>query len=102
METLNALIDETSLTWCAFLSVPPNKSAIGSTLIGRNYDFPPPFDQCSKLLTVTILHEDDKVPTAIISMPGQIYCPSCVNAQGLFMELNNGMPSGGYYVDRHS
>ena len=31
-------------------------------------------------------------------MPGQIYCPSCVNANGLFLELNNGEPSGSFTV----
>jgi hypothetical protein len=37
-------------------------------------------------------------------MPGQIYCPSCINQNGLFLELNNGEPSGGFTVatDRKS
>lgn len=41
------------------------------------------------------MHETDRVATAIIGMPGQIYCPSCVNENGIFVELNNGAPSGG-------
>jgi len=103
METLNSLLRHTtnssSMGWCAFLSLPPEKTSFNGTLLGRNYDFPAPFDKCAKYLTVTILHENDKIPTAFIAMAGQIYCPSCLNAKGIFMELNNGTPSGGYIVD---
>lgn len=89
---------------CAFVYLPPEKTYSGYSLIGRNYDFGEPYNLVAENLTVTILKENNMVPTAIISMPGQIYCPSCVNAKGLFMELNNGMPSGGYYdaLDRQS
>ncbi|OGT66176.1 MAG: hypothetical protein A3J38_06780 [Gammaproteobacteria bacterium RIFCSPHIGHO2_12_FULL_45_9] len=99
METLGSVIDNIGLRGsCAFLYAPPQKTVTGSALIGRNYDFPEPFDQCSQYLAVTVLHEPDKVPTAFIGMPGQIYCPSCINAEGMFMELNNGEPSGGYVL----
>ncbi len=89
---------------CAFVYLPPVKTYSGHSLIGRNYDFGEPYNLVAKNLTVTILQENNMIPTAIISMPGQIYCPSCVNAKSLFMELNNGMPSGGYYdaLDRQS
>lgn len=99
METLNSVIGVNSIHWCSFMTIPGSKTTTNSTIVGRNYDFPPPFDKCAKYLTVTVLLEEDKIPTALISMPGQIYCPSCLNSEGLFMELNNGMPSGGSYVN---
>jgi len=82
---------------CSFISLPPKKTLTGKALIGRNYDFPEPFNQIAKYLTVTVLSEN--IPTAIIALPGQIYCPTCINAHNLFMELNNGMPSGGFKVE---
>lgn len=95
METLGHVLAVSDLGQCAFLYTPPTKTYSGSSIIGRNYDYGEPFDQCSKYLVVTILNENNMVPTAIIGMPGQIYCPSCVNQEGIFMELNNGSPSGG-------
>ncbi len=101
METLPELLTEKSeLPACAFLAVPPPLTQQNSTIIGRNYDFPQPFDLIAKNLTVTVLHANHAVTSAIISMPGQIYCPSCINAHGVFIELNNGMPSGGSWVNR--
>jgi hypothetical protein len=80
------------------MAIPPIKSATGSVIIGRNYDFPKPYNKIAKYLTVTILNETGKIPTAIISLPGQIYCPTGINQKGLFIEFNNGGPSGGYEV----
>jgi hypothetical protein len=100
METMNELLAREG-GHCAFIALAPQQSATHATLIGRNYDYSAPFDQIAKYLTVTILQEDNTVPTAIIAMPGQIYCPSCVNAAGLFMEMNNGMPSGGSFINKN-
>jgi hypothetical protein len=114
METINVETDQKNnflnikrpvdVSACAFVYLPPERTYSGSGLIGRNYDFGEPYNKIAQNLTVTILNEDNMVSTAIISMPGQIYCPSCVNSKGIFMELNNGMPSGGYYdaLDRQS
>ena len=104
MELLRAVLaraesERDSLGQCAFLFLPPVLTEEHAALIGRNYDYPPPFDLLSKYLTITILKETDTIPTAMIAMAGQIYCPTCINAEGLFMELNNGMPSGGFTVD---
>lgn len=99
METFGPLVKDQSGK-CAFIYVPSQKTKSHSAIIGRNYDFPPPFDLLANNLTVTVLHEPDSVPTAFIAIAGEIYCPSCVNEKGLFMELNNGMPSGGDQVDQ--
>ena len=98
METLGELLEPQEVQACAFLYIPPSKTTSGSGLIGRNYDFPAPFDQLAKYLTVVVLKETNTVPTAIISIAGEVYCPSCVNANGVFMELNSGSPSGGHVV----
>ena len=106
METLNALLSgkenwflNTDIGACAFVFLPPEKTYSGFSLMGRNYDFPEPYKTIATNLTVTILEEPNTISTAIIGLPGQIYCPSCVNSQGYFVELNNGMPSGGFVND---
>ena len=76
--------------------MPPNFSVTDSAIIGRNYDYPAPFNLVAQLLTITLLFPNDATPTALISLPGQIYCPTCVSSAGLFFELNAAMPSGGW------
>lgn len=107
METLNKLLEpsyydlRSEVVNCAFMLIPPSKTNSGNSIIARNYDFPRDiYGEIAMNLTVTILNQDNKIPTALIGMPGQIYCPSCTNKNGLFMELNNGMPSGGTYVNQ--
>jgi hypothetical protein len=105
METLNSLVSSddhsihTPISACAFIFLPVEKSTTGSSIIGRNYDFPAPYSAIAQNLTITTLNEPEHSSVTIIGLPGQIYCPSCVNDKGFFMELNNGMPSGGYYDD---
>jgi hypothetical protein len=107
METMGELLTDISNNSfsCTFIFIPPDKTSTNSALIGRNYDYPAPFDKIARYLTVTVfLGDGDTIPCAIISLPGQLYCPTGVNAKGLFIELNNGTPSGGSYVsnDRQS
>ncbi len=107
METLNSLVNSTGsspnpeVSACAFVFLPENKSSTGSSIIGRNYDFPEPYASISQNIVVTTLSMAETSDVTIIGMPGQIYCPSCLNDKGLFMELNNGMPSGGYQENLH-
>lgn len=101
METLGALLPATHGTGpqCAFIALSGNRTQSKTMLIGRNYDFSPPYDKLAPFLTVTIIKPPHAIPTAIIALAGEIYCPTCVNAKGIFLELNNGMPSGGYTVN---
>lgn len=92
-ETLHNLFNNTSSSACAFLFLPSQKTNTGSSLIARNYDYNSPFDEIANLLSLVILKENNKHSTAIIGFPGQIYCPTCINSNGIFMEVNNG---GGY------
>ncbi len=93
--------DKAEVAACSFVSIPPAESKTGSTIIGRNYDYPKPFDESAKHLVVLMMKEAGAVSTASIGMAGQIYCPTCVNEKDVFIELNNGMPSGGYQVDNN-
>jgi len=103
METLYSLKNEQhELSACSFLSVPPTHTTSNFNIIGRNYDFFEPYNKISKYLTVTVLKEVDTIPTAIIGLPGQFYCPTCINAESIFIELNNGMPSGGFEVNHNA
>lgn len=105
METINSLASsgnqgiDTSVGACAFIFLPPEKSYTGSSIIGRNYDFPYPYSAIAQNLTITTIRQPEHSDVTIIGLPGQIYCPSCVNDKGFFIELNNGMPSGGYTDD---
>ena len=108
METLLELVPN-SAPMCAFMFIPPNHSLTQNAFIGRNYDYPAPFDKLTKYITVAVLKQhyahpvkDSKIATAIISIAGEIYCPSCINSKGLFMELNNGMPSGGDAINTNT
>ena len=80
----------------------------GHNYVLRNYDMPPPFNVMASTLTMTIIgppyesamaNKTAPSPTAMIGIAGQIYCPNCISFDGTFMELNNGMPSGGYEVN---
>lgn len=101
METLNDLLGQNqTLGCCSLIAIPSNRSSTSSTLIGRNYDFPSPFDEIAQYLSVVTLDDTDaKTKTTIITLPGQIYCPSGLNDRGIFAEINNAMPSGGYSVN---
>lgn len=100
MEPLYGLInEEQEISACSFINIDGSNTISKANVIGRLYDFFKPYNLLAKYLTVTVLHETDTIPTAFISMPGQIYCPTCINAKSLFVELNNGMPSGGFEVN---
>lgn len=95
METLKPLIADDiggpkATSQCAFWSLPPSKTSTKAVIVGRNYDYQRPFHDIAKMLTVTVLHKPDTLSTAIIGLPGQVYCPSCVNENGIFLELNSG------------
>jgi hypothetical protein len=98
METLNSLTRSAPIAQCSFIKFP---NTINTSFIPRNYDYPAPFDKIAEYLIVTISFATDLLPVAIIGLPCQIYCPTCINSENIFMELNIGMPSGGFFVDRN-
>jgi hypothetical protein len=102
MEVIRSLIDSSKkLGACSFVNIPGAKTVTGANIIGRNYDYSGDiYKQISKYLVLVVLKEYNKVPTAFISLPGQIYGITAINANSLFLELNNAMPSGGFEVNQ--
>lgn len=72
--------------------------AKGSLVYGRNYDALS-YAPVAEDVIVTVFHPSDgAVPTAIVGYAGELYAVNALNGKGLFVELNNGMPSGGYDI----
>ncbi|MCG6537029.1 MAG: C45 family autoproteolytic acyltransferase/hydrolase, partial [Syntrophales bacterium LBB04] len=69
---------------------------------GRNYDWFEKYAEFAQNLTVTVFNPDSGIPHAIITFAGVIYATTGLNAEGIFLQLNNGLPSGGSlkYADR--
>lgn len=68
--------------------------ADGKLVLGRNYDAAS-YAEIDQDLVVTVFHPNDGIPTAIVGYAGELYCVNGLNANGIFVELNNGMPSAG-------
>ena len=64
-------------------------------IAGRNYDWFEKYADFAQNLTVTVFNPDSGIPNAIITFAGVIYATTGLNAEGIFLELNNGLPSGG-------
>lgn len=58
---------------CLYGYVPPQLSSTGKAFHVRNYDFHKPFNRTSRHLSVTILHEPNTVPTAIVGIVGNAF-----------------------------
>jgi hypothetical protein len=68
----------------------------GSLIYGRNYDYFSWFRELGEYLTVAVFHPaDGSLAVATIGYPGEIYVVTGINERGIFLELNNGEPSGG-------
>jgi len=70
--------------------------AADTLVYGRNYDYLPWFKDFCKDLVFAVYHPaDGSLATATIGYAGEIYAVNGMNEKGIFLELNNGMPSGG-------
>ena len=68
----------------------------GPLVYGRNYDNLPWFKEFAQDLTIAVFHPaDGSLSVATIGYAGEIYVVNGMNEKGIFLELNNGMPSGG-------
>ncbi|MEI6154009.1 MAG: C45 family peptidase [Deltaproteobacteria bacterium] len=67
-------------------------------IAGRNYDWFEKYADFAQNLTVTVFNPDSGIPNAIITFAGVIYATTGLNAEGIFLELNNGLPSGGALI----
>ncbi|MDR3076830.1 MAG: C45 family peptidase [Synergistaceae bacterium] len=68
----------------------------GALIYGRNYDYFNWFRELGEHLVVAAYHPaDGSLATATIGYAGEIYMTTGINERGIFLELNNGEPSGG-------
>ena len=63
-------------------------------IAGRNYDYSSAFAPLKDDMVVTIYHSSDgSLAVATIGYAGEINSYNALNEKGIFMELNNGLPS---------
>ena len=68
----------------------------GPLVYGRNYDYLPWFRELFDDITLACFHPGDgSLAVATLGYAGEMYVVNGMNEKGLFLELNNGMPSGG-------
>ena len=68
----------------------------GPLVYGRNYDYLPWFRELDDDLVLACFHPGDgSLSVATLGYAGEIYAVNGMNEKGIFLELNNGMPSGG-------
>lgn len=68
----------------------------GPLVYGRNYDYLPWFRELADNLVLACFRPGDgSLAVATLGFAGEIYAVNGMNEKGIFLELNNGMPSGG-------
>jgi len=99
---LNALEHYGSMSGCSGIIAWGEYTNNQPLLVGRNYDWFEKYLEFAQKLTVTVFNPDSGIPSAIITFAGVIYATTGLNAEGIMLQLNNGLPSGGTlkYEDR--
>lgn len=99
---LNALELYGSMSGCSGIIAWGEYTNNQPLIAGRNYDWFEKYLEFAQSLTVTVFNPDSGIPNAIVTFAGVIYATTGLNAEGIFLELNNGLPSGGslIYADR--
>lgn len=64
-------------------------------IFGRNYDWFDSYKEFAENLTVSVFNMDSDISCAIVTFAGITYATTGINEKGLFLELNNALPSGG-------
>ena len=95
LKLVNAVEHNAGVTACSALAVDSRYSGDG-LIYGRNYDYNVIFRKLKNDIVLAVFHPGDgSMATATIGYAGEIYCVNGINEQGIFLELNNGTPSGG-------
>ncbi len=92
---LNALEHYGSMSECSGIIAWGEYTKNQPLIVGRNYDWFEKYVEFAQNLTVTVFNPDSGIPSAIITFPGVIYATTGLNAEGIYLQLNNGLPSGG-------
>lgn len=70
--------------------------AQSSLIYGRNWDWLPSLRKLAEMSVVSIFHPSDgSLALASIGFPGTLALSNGINERGLFIEINDGEPSGG-------
>lgn len=70
--------------------------AMANLVYGRNHDYAPWFRDLAEKLVAVVYHPcDGSLAVASIGYPGCVSMTTGINERGIFIELNNGEPSGG-------
>lgn len=103
LKIVNAVEYSAAIFNCSAIAVWGDYAA-ENLVYGRNYDAPG-FQELFKDIVIVVYHPSDgALATATIGYAGEIYAVNAINENGLFLELNNGMPSAGTEIlfDRFS
>jgi len=92
---LNGLEHYGSMSGCSGIIAWGEYTKNQPLIVGRNYDWFDKYVEFAQNLTVTVFNPDSGIPNAIITFPGVIYATTGLNAEGIYLQLNNGLPSGG-------
>lgn len=92
---LNALEHYGSMSGCSGIIAWGEYTGNQPLVAGRNYDWFDKYAEFAQNLTVTVFNPDSGIPNAIITFAGVIYATTGLNAEGILLQLNNGLPSGG-------
>lgn len=92
---LNSLESYGSMSGCSGIIVWGAFTKSQSLIAGRNYDWFDKYTEFAQTLTLTVFKPDSGISNAIVTFAGVIYATTGMNESGIFLELNNGLPSGG-------
>lgn len=95
VNAMELIAGETNFAHCTGIAVWGDYVS-GPLVYGRNYDYIPWFRDFGENIVIAVYHPaDGSLATATIGFVGEIYAVNGINEKGIFLELNNGMPSGG-------
>lgn len=92
---LNALEVYGSMPGCAGIIAWGDYTNNKPLIAGRNYDWFDKYVEFAQTLTVAVFNPDSGISNAIVTFAGVIYATTGLNAEGIYLQLNNGLPSGG-------
>lgn len=98
LRIINAVEYAEAAFMCSGIAVWGDYTRDGKLVYGRNYDEMSYLELCNDFL-VTVYHPTDSQWVATFGYAGEIYALNAINESGIFIELNNGMPSGGFDID---
>lgn len=98
LRIINAVEYSEAAFMCSGIAAWGDYTRDGQLMYARNYDEISYQPLCNDLV-VTVYHPTGCQWVATLGYAGEIYALNGINESGIFIELNNGMPSGGFEID---